>query len=63
MEVNGQTHTSTAFLLRKELLVHIKWEIEWASEVVWTYWRIQKSFSPAGVVYTYNTQKLKRVVT
>ena len=48
MEVSGQLHATDALPLRKEPPVSFEQEAGWASEKVWTLWRREKSFVPAG---------------
>jgi hypothetical protein len=44
MEMSGQHHTHAALFLVKEIPVATGYEIEWASKLIWTLWRREKSF-------------------
>jgi hypothetical protein len=45
MEVNGQLYTPASLSPRKESLVPIGYEAEWAPEPVWTLWSREKSLA------------------
>jgi len=44
--VSGQLHSPDALLQGKEPPVAIGWETEWATELVWTWWRKGKFPTP-----------------
>jgi hypothetical protein len=48
MKVSGQPQARAALPPGKEPPVRIGWEAEWAPGPVWTLWRREKYFDPAG---------------